>query len=115
MADVKSYLSSVTADSAYSSQAAAIKSALPSVDFAGAALNASAIAGTAGIAGITPAASISGFSALPTPQQSFYSSVIAAESSIASKDLSGAAPQATGMVMAAGAAAAGVLGFAAML
>ena len=115
MADIKSYISSVTADSAYAAQHSAIQSVLPSMDLAGAALNASAIVGTGGLAVITPAVSVSGFSALPSAQQSYISSVIAAQSSIASKDLSGAAPQATGMVMAAGAAAAGVLGFAAML
>ncbi len=112
MADVASYISSVTADSAYASQHAAITSAMPSMDLASAALNASAIVGTGGV---TPAASMSGYSALPTSQQSYVASIASAASSIASKDLSGAAPQATGMIVAAGAAAVGVLGFAAML
>ena len=112
MADVASYLSSVTADSAYASESSVIHSALPSTNLVGYALNASAIAGTGAV---TPVASLSGFNALPTSQQSYLQSIASATASIASKDLSGAAPQATGMVMAAGAAAAGVLGFAAML
>ena len=112
MADISSYIASVTSDSAYASQHSAIQSAMPSMDLASAALNASAIIGTGAV---TPIASQSGLSALPTPAQSYVSSIAAAEASIASKDLSGAAPQATAVVMAAGAAAAGVLGFAAML
>lgn len=112
MADVASYISSVTADSAFSSQNAAIKSAVPSMDLVSAALNASAIVGTGAV---TPAVSLPGYTALPSSQQSYIASVASAASGIASKDLSGAAPQATGMVVAAGAAAAGVLGFAAML
>lgn len=55
------------------------------------------------------------FSALPTQAQSYFSSVYNAEQSIIRKDLSGAAPQPTGILMAAGAAAAGVLGVAAMM
>ena len=84
------------------------------MDLASAALNASAIVGTGGVA-VTPISSLPGYNALPTSAQSYIASIASAEASIASKDLSGAAPKATGMVMAAGAAAAGVLGFAAML
>ena len=58
---------------------------------------------------------ISGFTAVPTPAQAFYSSVENQLQSLKSKDLSGAAAQPTAVLMAAGAAAAGVLGFAAML
>lgn len=47
--------------------------------------------------------------------QSFFSSVYQAEQSIISKDLIGAAPQPTAVIMAAGAAAAGVLGVAALI
>ena len=55
------------------------------------------------------------FSGLPKEAKDYFSSVNAAQQSILNKDLRGAAPKATGMIMAAGAAAAGVLGVAAMI
>lgn len=55
------------------------------------------------------------FTAMPKDVQDYVISVNKAAESIVSKDLSGAAPRPTGAVMAAGAAAAGLLGVVAML
>lgn len=59
--------------------------------------------------------SIPEFTAMPKNVQDYVISVNKAIESIISKDLSGAAPKPTGAVMAAGAAAAGLLGVVAML
>ncbi|MCJ1466496.1 hypothetical protein MMC07_005115 [Pseudocyphellaria aurata] len=55
------------------------------------------------------------FTGLPKNVQDYVVSVNKAANSVVSKDLSGAAPRPTGAVMAAGAAAAGLLGVVAML
>lgn len=55
------------------------------------------------------------FTGMPKNVQDYVISVNKAAESIVSKDLSGAAPRPTGAVMAAGAAAAGLLGIVAML
>ena len=67
------------------------------------------------INGIPTITAIPEFTGLPKDAQDFYSSVYDKAQSIIRKDLSGAAPQPTGILMAAGAAAAGVLGVAALM
>lgn len=67
------------------------------------------------ITSLIDATTIDDFTLLPTAVQSYIVSVNKNAYSIASKDLSGAAPKPTGAAMAAGAAAAGLLGVVAML
>lgn len=55
------------------------------------------------------------WTSLPKEEQDFIVSVNKAANSAYSKDISGGAPKPTGAVMAAGAAAAGLLGVVAML
>lgn len=64
---------------------------------------------------IIDATTAADFTLLPTAVQSYIVSFNRKADSIISKDLSGAAPKPTGAVMAAGAAAAGLLGVVAML
>lgn len=64
---------------------------------------------------IIDATTAANFDLLPTPVQSYIVSFNNKADSIISKDFSGAAPKPTGAVVAAGAAAAGLLGVVAML
>ncbi|MCJ1270704.1 hypothetical protein MMC22_010601 [Lobaria immixta] len=99
--DLTSYYASVTAAPEWSSVSSVLATAFPNFDI--------------DIGDIIDATTADDFTLLPTAVQSYIVSFNKNADSIISKDLSGAAPKPTGAVMAAGAAAAGLLGVVAML
>ncbi|KAL8716025.1 MAG: hypothetical protein Q9225_006287 [Loekoesia sp. 1 TL-2023] len=110
IADLQAYAKTLTADPKYSSYHSILATAVPSADLAKVEIDPNKFATTA-----VPYTALSGYDALPTDAKAYFSSINQAQESIITKDLAGKAPRPTGALVGAGAAAAGVLGLAAML
>lgn len=87
-----------------------LATAVPSVELDKVEIDPSKFATTA-----VPYTALFGYSALPSDAKAYFSSINQAQESIITKDLAGKAPRPTGALAVAGAAAAGVLGLAAVL
>lgn len=110
LVDLQAYAKTLTSDPKYQSYHSILATAVPSADLAKVAIDPSKFATTA-----VPYTALSGYDALPSDAKAYFSSINQAQESIITKDLAGKAPRPTGAIAAAGAAAAGVLGLAAIL
>ncbi|KAI4173986.1 MAG: hypothetical protein LQ346_008301, partial [Caloplaca aetnensis] len=110
LADLQAYASTLTTDPKYQSYHSILATAVPSADLANVEIDPTKFTTT-----VVPYTVLSGYSALPTDAKSYFSSINQAQESIVTKALAGAAPKPTGAIAVAGAAAAGVLGLAAVL
>ncbi|KAL8927039.1 MAG: hypothetical protein Q9208_002584 [Pyrenodesmia sp. 3 TL-2023] len=110
LADLQAYANTLTTDPQYQSYRSILATAVPSADLASVEIDPTKFTTT-----VVPYTVLSGYDALPTDAKAYFSSINQAQESIVTKALAGAAPKPTGAIAMAGAAAAGVLGLAAVL